>query len=142
MGRVKQTGIPECCRACFNTPAFSSFSAVDHLSHTHAQFVSEASLRTAEEVFRPEHAAGAPKAETEMEREDRKRRRAAKKRGGKKRRAAQDEERAARAVSLGAWNSHALDFSCLLSITPTRRLHSDFRHLCKDQSSCKGHACV
>ncbi|PRW59087.1 U3 small nucleolar ribonucleo MPP10-like isoform X1 [Chlorella sorokiniana] len=64
------------------------------------QFVSGASMRAPEEVFASE-AGGAPRAEEEMEREDRKRRRAQRKRSGKKRRAGKEEERAARAAAQG-----------------------------------------
>ncbi len=50
------------------------------------QFVSNAALRVPEEVFRPA-AAGAPRSEAELSKEDRKRRRAAGKRAAKNRRA-------------------------------------------------------
>lgn len=57
-------------------------------------------MRAPEEVFSAE-AGGAPKADAELSREDRKRRRAQKKRASKKRRASKEEERAARAVAAG-----------------------------------------
>ncbi|EFN57436.1 hypothetical protein CHLNCDRAFT_142905 [Chlorella variabilis] len=64
------------------------------------QFLSGASMRAPEEVFATE-ASGAPRAEAELSREDRKQRRAQRKRAGKKRRASKEEERTARIAVQG-----------------------------------------
>ncbi|PSC76514.1 U3 small nucleolar ribonucleo MPP10 [Micractinium conductrix] len=64
------------------------------------QFVSGASMQAPEEVFASGER-GAPRADEELSREDRKRRRAQKKRAGKNKRAAKEEERTTRAVAQG-----------------------------------------